>query len=221
MKLPRRTFLHVVGYAPGGITDVMARLIGQRLSERLGQQFIVENRPGAGGNIGTESVVKTAPDGYTLLEVDISHAFNATIYDNLKFNFIRDILPIAGIFRGASVLLVHPSFAVKSVPELISYAKANPGKITMATAGVGSIPHMCGELFMATAGVKVTQVHYRGAGPALIDIAGRADAGHFRDLAIVDPVHHRRQAEAAGRNLLHTPASPAEHCAGGRLDTGL
>jgi tripartite-type tricarboxylate transporter receptor subunit TctC len=209
MKLPRRQFLHlaagaaalpavsrvaraqayptrpvriVVGYAPGGITDVMARLIGQRLSERLGQQFIVENRPGAGGNIGTESVVKAAPDGYTLLEVDISHAFNATIYDNLKFNFIRDILPIAGIFRGASVLLVHPSFAVKSVPELISYAKANPGKITMATAGVGSIPHMCGELFMATAGVKVTQVHYRGAGPALIDMLGGQTQAIFATL---------------------------------------
>jgi tripartite-type tricarboxylate transporter receptor subunit TctC len=199
MKRPRRKFLHlaagavvlpavsriaraqtyptrpvhlVSAYAPGGINDLFARLMGQWLSERLGQQFIVENRSGAGGNIGTETVVKAPADGYTLLLVDISNAFNATLYDNLKFNFIRDIAPVASIFRGASVLIAHPSFPANSVPELISHAKSNPGKITMASAGVGSIPHVCGELFKMMAGVDLVQVQYRGAGPALIDMLG-------------------------------------------------
>jgi tripartite-type tricarboxylate transporter receptor subunit TctC len=199
MKLPRRQFLHLAAgaavlpavsrvaraeayptrpvylispYAPGGINDLFARLIGQSLSERLGQQFVVENRSGAGGNIGTETVIKAMPDGYTLLLVDISNAFNATLYDNLKFNFIRGIAPVAGIFRGASVLLVHPSIPPKSLPELISYAKANSDKITLASAGVGSTPHVCGELFKMMAGVNLVQVQYRGAGPALIDMLG-------------------------------------------------
>jgi tripartite-type tricarboxylate transporter receptor subunit TctC len=169
---PTRPVHLISPFAPGGINDLFARLMGQWLSERLGQQFIVENRSGAAGNIGTEAVVKAAPDGYTLLLVDISNAFNATLYDNLKFNFIRDIVPVASIFRSASILLVVPSFPAKSVPELISYAKANPGKISMASAGIGSIPHICGELFKTMAGVNMVQVQYRGGGPALIDMLG-------------------------------------------------
>jgi len=169
---PTRPVYLISGYAPGGLNDLFARLAGQWLSERLGQQFVVENRSGAGGNIGTETVVKATPDGYTLLLVDISNAFNATLYANLKFNFIRDIAPVAGIFRGASVLLVHPSSPVNSLPELISYARANSGKITMASAGIGSIPHVCGELFKMMTGVNIVQVQYRGGGPALIDMLG-------------------------------------------------
>jgi tripartite-type tricarboxylate transporter receptor subunit TctC len=169
---PTRPVHLISPFAPGGINDLFARLMGQWLSERLGQQFIVENRSGAAGNIGTEAVVKAAPDGYTLLLVDISNAFNATLYDNLKFNFIRDIAPVASIFRSASILLVVPSFPAKSVPELISYAKANPGKISMASAGIGSIPHICGELFKTMAGVNMVQVQYRDGGPALIDMLG-------------------------------------------------
>ena len=169
---PARPVRLISGYAPGGINDLFARLMGQWLSEHLGQPFVVENRSGAGGNIGTEAVVKAAPDGYTLLLVDISNAFNATLYDHLNFNFIRDIAPVAAIFRGASILVVHPAFPAKSVPALISYAKANPGKTSMASAGIGSIPHVCGELFKMMAGVDMVQVQYRGAGPALVDMLG-------------------------------------------------
>jgi tripartite-type tricarboxylate transporter receptor subunit TctC len=199
MKLPRRTFLHLAAggaalsavpriaraqtypsrpvhlistFAVGGVNDLSARLIGQALAERLGQQFVVENRTGAGGNIGTEVVVKAAPDGYTLLLADISNAFNATLYDNLSFNFIRDMTPIASAIRAPSVLVVHPSFPARTVPDLIAYARANPGKVTMAGAGIGSLPHMAGELFKSMAGVNIVQVQYRGAGPALIDMLG-------------------------------------------------
>jgi tripartite-type tricarboxylate transporter receptor subunit TctC len=199
MKLPRRKFLHLAAsaavlsalsrlawtqtyptrpvhvispFAPGGVNDLSARLIGQSLSGRLGQQFVIENRSGAGGNIGTETVVRAAPDGYTLLLADISNAFNATLYDNLNFNFIRDIAPVAGAVRAPNVMVVHPTFPAKTVPELIAYAKANPGKVTMAGAGIGSIPHIAGELFKSMAGVNIVQVQYRGAGPALIDMLG-------------------------------------------------
>ena len=198
MKLPRRRFLHlaacaalpamsriaradsypsrpvriIVGYAAGGPTDIAARLVGQWLSERLGQSFVIDNRPGAASNIGTELVVRALPDGYTLLQVGTTNAINAILYDKLNFNFIRDIAPVASIYRGPSVLVVNPSFPVKSVPELIAYAKANPGKINMATAGVGSPPHVYGELFKAMAGVDLIPVHYRGGGPALVDLLG-------------------------------------------------
>jgi tripartite-type tricarboxylate transporter receptor subunit TctC len=169
---PMRPVRIISAFAPGGITDLFARLMGQWFSEHLGQQFFVENRSGAGGTIGTEAVAKAAPDGYTLLLVDISSALNATLYDNLNFNFIRGIAPIAGIFQGANVLVVYPSFPAKSVPELITYAKANPGKISVASSGVGSGPHISGELFNMMAGVNMVQVQYRGAGPALIDMLG-------------------------------------------------
>jgi tripartite-type tricarboxylate transporter receptor subunit TctC len=147
-------------------------LIGQWLSDRLGQSFVVENRPGAGGNIGTETVVNAPPDGHTLLLATLPNAVNATLYEKLNFNFIRDIAPVAGIIRVAMVILVHPSVPAKTVPELIAHAKANPGKINMASAGAGSAPHMAGELFNFMAGVNMVHVPYRGQGPALGDLLG-------------------------------------------------
>jgi tripartite-type tricarboxylate transporter receptor subunit TctC len=178
MKLPRRRFLHLaasaaalpavsqiaraqsyptrpvhllVGYAAGGVNDIIARLTGQMLSERLGQPFIIEDRPGAGSNLATEVVVRAAGDGYTLLEASASNAFNASLYEKLNFDFIRDIAPVAGTVRTANVMEVNPAVPVHSVPEFIAYAKANPGKINMASAGPGSSPHLCGELFKTLA----------------------------------------------------------------------
>ena len=197
MKLSRRNFLHVAAgaaalpalsriawaqayparpvrliapFPPGGVVDLYARLIGQWLSEHLGQPFVIENRAGAGGNVGTEVVVHAPPDGYTLLQLSSSNAWNATLYDNLKFDFIRDIAPVASIYLAPAVLVVHPSFPVKSVPELIAYAKANPGRINMASGGVGSAQHVYGELFKMMAGVDMLHVPYRGGGPALADL---------------------------------------------------
>jgi tripartite-type tricarboxylate transporter receptor subunit TctC len=199
MKLPRRKFLHlaagaaalpalsrvawaqtyptqpvriIVGFAPAGGTDIMARLIGQWLSERLGQQFVIENRPGAGTNIATEAVVNAPPDGYTLLLACLPNASNATLYENLKFNFIRDITPVAGIGRDPFAIEVNPSVPVKTVPEFIAYAKANPGRINMASSGIGSGNHIFGEQFKMMTGVNLVHVPYRGAGPALVDLLG-------------------------------------------------
>jgi tripartite-type tricarboxylate transporter receptor subunit TctC len=199
MKLPRRTFLYltagaaalpavsriaraqayptrpvriIVGFPPAGGADIVARLIGQWLSERLGQQFIVENRPGAGSNIGTEAVVRAPPDGYTLLLVTSPNAINATLYDKLSFNFTRDIAPVAGLTRDPNVMEVNPSVPVKTVPEFIAYAKANLGKINMASAGNGTGGHVAGELFKMMTGVNMVHVPYRGAGPALTDLVG-------------------------------------------------
>ena len=199
MKLPRRNFLHlaasaaalpavsriakaqaypsrpvrwIVGYAPGGSGDILARLMGQGLSERLGQPFVVENRPGANGNIGTEAVVRASPDGYTLLMVSSANAANAALYDKLSFNLIRDIAPVAGIVRALNVMVINPSFPAKSVPEFIAYAKANPGKISMASVGIGSGTHLYGELFKMMAGVDMVHVPYRSAGPVLTDLLG-------------------------------------------------
>ena len=197
MKLARRKFLHLAagvaalpvitrvssaqsypvrpvhllaGFPPGGIVDLIARLIGQWLSERLGQQFVIENRPGAGSNIATELVARATPDGYTLLLVSSVNAWNTAIYDNLKFNFVRDIAPIASIIRTPAVMEVNPSVPAKTVPEFIAYAKANPGKIDMGSGGPGSGQHVYGELFKVMAGVDLITVHYRGAGPALPDL---------------------------------------------------
>jgi tripartite-type tricarboxylate transporter receptor subunit TctC len=199
MKLPRRTFLHlaaaaaalpamprvastldypsrpvriIVGFAPGGTSDISARLVGQWLSERLGRQFITENKTGAAGIIAAEYVVKAAPDGYTLLAFASAAAINATLYTNLNFNFIRDVAPVASILRVPNVILVNPSFPAATVPEFIAYARANPGKINMATAGIGSTPHIFGELFKMMTGVNLLTVHYRGGGPALTDLLG-------------------------------------------------
>jgi tripartite-type tricarboxylate transporter receptor subunit TctC len=199
MKFPRRQFLHlaagaaalpalsriasaqtyptrpvriVVGYAAGGSADIVARLIGQPLSERLGQQFIVENRLGAATNIATEAVVRAPPDGYTLLLVTPANAINATLYEKLNFNFIRDIAPVASIDREPTVMVVNSSFPAKTIPEFIAYAKDNPGKINMASPGIGSISHIAGELFKAMTGVNMTHVPYRGGAPATTDLLG-------------------------------------------------
>jgi tripartite-type tricarboxylate transporter receptor subunit TctC len=199
MKLPRRKFLHlaagaavfpaissiasaqayptrpvriIVGYAAGGSNDIVARLVGQWLSERLGQTFVIENRPGAGTNIATETVVKAAPDGYTLLVANPANAVNATLYEKLNFVFLRDIAPVASVIRQPLVLLLNPSVPAKTVPELIAYVKANPGRINMASGGNGSINHVAGELFKMMVGVNLVHVPYRGAGPALIDLLG-------------------------------------------------
>jgi len=201
MKLPRRNFLHlvagaaalpvvsrvaraqayptrpvrvIVGFTAGSASDIVARLMGQWLSERLGRQFLVENRPGAGTNIGTEAVVRAPADGYTLLLVNSSNAINATLYDKLSFVFLRDIVPVAGILRAPLFLVVHPSFPAKTVPEFIAFAKANPGKVTMASPGNGSSPHVSGELFKMMAGIDMTHVPYRGGGQVMTDlIAGQ------------------------------------------------
>jgi tripartite-type tricarboxylate transporter receptor subunit TctC len=159
---PAKPIRLIVGFAAGAGPDVTARLMGQSLSERLGQQFVIENRPGAGSNLGTEVVVRAPPDGYTLLLVTISNAWNATLYDNLNFNLIRDIAPVAGLTRATFVMVVNPSVPAKTVPEFIAYAKANPGKINMASAGIGSINHVYGELFKVMAGVNLVHVPYRG-----------------------------------------------------------
>jgi len=200
LKLPRRRFLHlaagafalpaivgfargesypsrtpriIVGFAAGGPNDILARLIGQWLSQRLGQQFIVENRPGAGSNIATEVVVRAPPDGYTFLLVGSPNAINATLYDNLNFNFIRDIAPVASLFRGGLVLLVHPSVPAKTLPEFIAYVRANPGKLSYGSGGVGGITHMTAELFKQEAGgLDILHVPYRGVTPALTDLLG-------------------------------------------------
>jgi tripartite-type tricarboxylate transporter receptor subunit TctC len=199
MKLPRRTFLHlaagaaalpevlriawaqtypsrqvriVVGYPPGGSNDILARLMGQWLSEKLGQPFVIENRPGAGSNIGTEAVVRAPADGYTLLLVNPANAISATLYEKLNFDFIRDITPVAGIMRAPNVMEVHPSVPAKTVPEFIAYSKANPGKINMASTGVGTSTHLSGELFKMMAGVDLVHVPYRGNAPALTDLIG-------------------------------------------------
>ena len=175
---PSRPVRIIVPFAAAGAFDIMARLIGQWLSERLGQPFVIENRPGAGTNLGTETVVKAPPDGYTLLLAGTPNAINATLYEKLNFNFIRDIASVAGISRAPLVMAVHPSVPAKTVPEFIAYAKANPGKISMASAGIGAPSHVSGELFKMMAGVNVVHVPYRGAGPALVDLlAGQVQVG--------------------------------------------
>ncbi len=170
---PSRPVRLIVGFAAGGAADILARLIGQWLSERLGQPFVIENRPGAGTNIATEAVVRAPPDGYTLLLVNAANAINATLYEKLNFNFIRDIAPVARHQpRVTIVMVVHPSVPAKTVPEFIAYAKANPGKINMASGGIGAPSHMAGELFKMMAGVNMVHVPYRGAAPALTDLLG-------------------------------------------------
>ncbi len=169
---PARPVRIVSGFPPGGINDTYARLIGQWLSEHLGQQFVVENRPGAGGNLAAEAVAKSPPDGYTLLLTTSADAWNATLYDNLSFDIVRDFTPVATLSRGPGVLVVNPSLPAKSVPDLIAAAKADPGKITVASAGIGSAPHMFWELFRTMSGVDMVHVPYRGGGPAVADLLG-------------------------------------------------
>jgi tripartite-type tricarboxylate transporter receptor subunit TctC len=169
---PSRPVRLVVGFAPGGGNDIVARIMGQWLSQRTGQQFFIENRPGAGTNIATEVVVNASPDGYTLLLAGLPNAYNAALYDKLKFNFIRDVVPVAGVARGPLVMVVHPSVPAKTVPALIAYAKANPGKVNMASSGTGGGGHLAGELFKMMAGVDLVHVPYRGNGPALAALLG-------------------------------------------------
>jgi tripartite-type tricarboxylate transporter receptor subunit TctC len=191
----------VVGFPPGGGADITARLFGQWLSERLGQPFIIENRPGAGSNTATEAVVRAPADGYTLLVVGTFNAFNATLYDKLNFNFIRDIAPVASIDRAPLMMVVNPSVPAKTVPEFIAFATANPGKISMASAGNGTTPHVAGELFKMMAGIDMVHVPYRGNGPAITDLLGgqvqvlfagapesieHIRAGRLRPLAVTD-----------------------------------
>jgi tripartite-type tricarboxylate transporter receptor subunit TctC len=221
MKLPRRRFLHlaavaiglpavwrmasaqaypaqpvriIVGFAAGGAPDIAARLLAQWLSERLGQQFVIENRPGAGGNIATEAVVDAPADGYALLLVSLANAVNATLYEKLKYNFIRDIAPVASISHETYCMEVHPSFPAKTVPEFIAYAKANPGKITFASQGPGTSSHLTAELFMKLTGTKMLHVPYRGSGPALNDLV----AGHvdfiFMEIASAYKLHEGGKA---------------------------
>jgi tripartite-type tricarboxylate transporter receptor subunit TctC len=185
---PSRPVRIVAGYPPGGSVDFHARLIGQLLSERLGQQFIVENRPGAGGNLGTEAVVRAAPDGYTLLLTAIPDSVNATLYDKLSFNFLRDIAPVAGIIRGPQILVVHPALAPRTVGEFIAAAKANPGRFNMASAGIGTPGHLAGELLKSVAGFDVQHVPYRGEGPALTDMIGGQVQSMFSSAAPVIPL---------------------------------
>jgi len=184
---PSRPVRIVVGFAAGGPNDILARLIGQWLSERLGQPFIIENRPGAGSNIATEAVVRAPPDGYTLLLVGTPNAINATLYDKLDFNFIRDIAPVASLIRGVLVMVVHPSVPATTLPQFIAYAKANPGKLFYGSAGVGGITHITAELFKMSAGVDMVHVPYRGVAPALSDLLGGRVQVVFTNPALLLP----------------------------------
>jgi len=171
-SFPTRPVRIIVGFAPGGSADIVARLIGQWLSERLDQPFVIENRPGAASNMAAEAVAKAPPDGYTLFLASVANAINATLYGKANFNFLGDIAPVAGVLRNPYVMEVNPSLPAKTVPEFIAYARANPTQVNMASGGIGTGPHMAGELFNMMAGVKITHVTYRGTGPALTDLLG-------------------------------------------------
>ena len=203
---PTRPVRIIVGYAPGGLTDIIARLMGQWLSERLGQQFVVENRPGAGSNIGTEVVARAAPDGYTLLLVAPANAINTTLYEKLNYDFLRDIVPIASIARFGNVMEVSPTVPVKSVAEFIAYSKANPGRINFASSGAGSTIHMSAELFKMMAGVNMVHVPYRGAAPAITDLLAGQVQVMFDNIAT--SIQHIREGKL--RPLAVTTAEPSE-----------
>jgi tripartite-type tricarboxylate transporter receptor subunit TctC len=236
MKLPRRQFLHVaagaaalpaasriaraqayptrpvrliVPVAPAGASDITARLIGQWLSERLGQQFVIDNRPGGGTNIGTEAVVRASPDGYTLLMVGTYNASNATLYDKLNFNFIRDIAPVAGVFRGSLVMVVNPSVPASTVPEFIAYAKATPRKVNMASSGIGAVSHIAGELFKMMAGIDMVHVPYRGGGPAVNDLlAGQVQVYFASTVASIEYIRTGRLRALAVTTMSRAEALP-------------
>ncbi len=236
MKLARRNFLHwlggaavfpaaartalaqsyptrpariLSGFPPGGISDTYARLIAQWLSMQLGQQFIVENRPGAGGNLAAEAVAKAAPDGYTLLLTTSADAWNATLYQNLNFNIVRDFVAVGTISRGAGILVVNPALPVKTVPELIAYAKEHPGKLTIASAGVGSAPHMFWELFRSKTGVNMVHVPYRGAGPAVVDLlAGQVQVYFGTFAASIEQIRAGKLRALAVSTATRAPVLP-------------
>ena len=233
MQFPRRKFLHltaaavalaalprtvnaeaypsrpvhiIVGFAPGGGTDIMARLIGSGLSSRLGQQVVVENRPGAGTNIATEAVVRAPADGYTLLLACLPNAINATLYDNLKFNFLHDITPVAGIARDTFFVVVNPAVPATTLPELLTYARVNPGRINMASAGIGSGNHVFGELFKSMTGVNLVHVPYRGAAPALVDLLGGKTQVIFAPASIL--IEHIRAGRLRALGVLTATRLP-------------
>ena len=202
---PSRPVKWVVGYPPGGATDIIARLIGQRLSERLGQQFVIENKPGAGNNIATESVINAEPDGYTVLLVNPANYINASLYANLKFNLVRDIAPVAAFNRVPNVMTVNKDVTAKTVAEFIAYAKANPGKVNMASSGNGTSVHLSGEMFMAMAGIKMQHVPYRGAAPAITDMLGGQVQVIFDNMPSI--IQHIRSGSL--RALAVTTAEPS------------
>jgi len=236
MNLPRRNFLHlaagaaalpvvsrvaraqtypsrpirwIVGFTPGGATDIIARLMGQWLSEQLGQSVIIENRPGAGSNIAAEAVVRAPPDGYTLLLVGPANAVNATLYHNLNFNFIRDIAPVASISREPLVVVVNPSVPVRTIPDLIAHAKANPGKLNMASSGIGTSVHVAGELFKIMTGINMVHVPYRGAAPAITDlIAGQMQVMFATLPSSIEYVRTSKLRGLAVTTAQRTPALP-------------
>jgi len=236
MKLPRRNLLHlaasaaalpalpriaraqtyptrpvrlIVPVAPAGASDITARLIGQWLSERLGQQFVIDNRPGGGTNIGTEAVVRAPADGYTLLMVGSSNASNATLYDKLNFNFIREIAPVAGVFRGSLVMVVNPSVPASTVPEFIAYAKATPRKVNMASSGIGAVSHIAGELFKMMAGIDMVHVPYRGGGPAVNDLlAGQVQVYFASTVASIEYIRTGRLRALAVTTMSRAEALP-------------
>jgi tripartite-type tricarboxylate transporter receptor subunit TctC len=206
LDYPTRPVHVIVGYAPGGTNDISARLMGQWLSEQLGRQYVIENRPGAGSNLATETVVQAPPDGYTLLLVNTSNAINPTLYDKLNFNFMRDIAPVAGIMRSPNVMAVNPSLPARSVPEFIAYANTNPGKVNMGSAGIGSVTHICGELFKILSGVNLMHVPYRGAGPALVDLlAGQVQVVF---IGITESIEHIRAGRLRALTVTTATRSP-------------
>ena len=206
---PTRPVRVVVGFAAGSTTDILARLISQWLSVRLGQQFVVENRPGAGGNVGAEAVVRSTADGYTLLMVPPAVAANPALYEHLSFDFIRDTAPVAGVVRVPNVVEVNPSLAVKSVPELIAYAKANPRKLSFASAGIGTASHLAGQLFNVMTGANLQHVPYRGDGPAMVDlIGGQVQVGFATMTASIGHIRAGRLRPLAVTTVTHSEALP-------------
>ena len=206
---PSRPVRLLVGFTAGSTTDTLGRLIGQWLSERLGQPFIIDNRPGAGGNIALEALVNAAPDGYTLGMVAPAATINMSLYDKLNFNFLRDAAPVAGVVRVPNVLEVTPSLPVNTVPEFIAYAKANPGKLSFASAGVGTASHMAGEMFKIMAGVDLVTVHYRGDGPAMIDLmGGQVQVGFATMTASIGHIRAGKLRPLAVTTTTRSPALP-------------
>jgi tripartite-type tricarboxylate transporter receptor subunit TctC len=205
---PMRPVHLIVGFPPGGAVDITARLMGRWLSERLGQPFVIENRPGAGTNIATELVVRAPADGHTLLMISPPAAINATLYENLKFNFIRDIAPVATALQAPYILVVNPSVPAKTVPEFIAYAKANPGKINIGSSGNGSGPHLAGELFKMMAGIDMPHVPYRGEAPATTDLLGGQVQVLFGTSAAIEHIKAGRLRALAVTTATHSPALP-------------
>jgi tripartite-type tricarboxylate transporter receptor subunit TctC len=209
LDYPTRPVRFIVGYPAGGATDILARLIGQRLSEKLGQQFVIENRPGAGNNIGTEAVVNAEPDGYTVLLINPANFINASLYTNLRFNFVRDIAPVASFNRVPNVMTVAPEVPAKTVDEFIAYVKANPGKVNMASSGNGTSVHLSGEMFMAMSGAKMEHIPYKGAAPAITDLLGNRVQVIFDNMpSIIQHISQGSLRALAVTTAVRSPALP-------------